>query len=192
MLKSASLNAYWHDRPAANFTIVRSIGTGGGVTPRMFKSPRSCIVKNRSTSEPFAQVDCDKLSTLTTSDFEACDLTVIKRTNDTQSEVSINGSACSSCMLLFTSSHLVVSFEGALYHISCFVCAECGQVVDPTSQFLLLENGGPLCPLCSPSCQICRRTITSGHVGVLNKDFHEECLKCCHCQKVNRSIIVTE
>ncbi len=167
------------------------------MTPCMFNSLRSCHVKNRSTSEPFAQRGCDKLSSssrmsTTTTDFEACDLSVMERTSDTQSEISINGSACSSCTLLFNSSHLVVSFEGALYHTSCFVCAECGRVVDPTSQFLLLENGGPLCPLCTPTCQICRRTITSGHVGVLNKDFHEECLKCCHCQKVNRSIIVTK
>lgn len=91
---------------------------------------------------------------------------------------------CSACKQQFDSPDLVVLFEEEAFHTECFCCGECGSVVDATQEFLVLEGGSPLCSSCSPSCHACGEKVLSRHVGVLNKDFHEACLKCSQCQKV--------
>ena len=94
--------------------------------------------------------------------------------------------SCQGCGLGFDSSDKVVVFESDPYHVTCFMCGECTQQVDATQNFLVLEDGSPLCKECSPTCHACGEKIVFGHLNVLNKDFHEECLKCSSCSKVSR------
>lgn len=91
---------------------------------------------------------------------------------------------CLACSQRFESSDLVVLFEGNAYHNGCFACGVCGSTMDPTCQFLVQDDGSPLCHQCSPICHVCNERIIHSHVWVLNKDFHEGCLKCYMCKKV--------
>lgn len=91
---------------------------------------------------------------------------------------------CSICKKRVFSSEMVVIFEGEVIHLQCFCCGKCGEVVDVVQDFLLQEDNSPLCLKCSPVCHACTNKIVTEHVGVLNKDFHEPCLKCYKCHKV--------
>ena len=91
---------------------------------------------------------------------------------------------CSACSRKLLSSDVVVVFEEDVVHLACFCCGRCGEEVDASRDFLVLEDNSPLCYDCSPVCHSCSRKIVTDHVGVLNKDFHEGCLKCYQCQKV--------
>ena len=93
--------------------------------------------------------------------------------------------SCQGCGLFFEIADKVVIFETDPYHMQCFSCGNCRLPVDPTLNFLVLENGNPLCKVCSPTCHSCGEKIVYGHLNVLNKDFHDECLKCCICKKVS-------
>ena len=95
--------------------------------------------------------------------------------------------SCHGCGLSFEASDKVVVFESDPYHTQCFACGECGEQVDPTLNFLVLDNGAPLCKACSPACYSCGEKIVYGHLNVLNKDFHEECLTCSKCSKVSNN-----
>lgn len=92
---------------------------------------------------------------------------------------------CRVCGNCLEYSDMVVIFEKDTYHVQCFKCGQCGKLVDPANEFLVLEDGSPLCQGCSPACHACGEKIVSCHVNVLNKDFHEECLKCSVCKKVS-------
>jgi len=93
--------------------------------------------------------------------------------------------SCQGCSLGFETADRVVVFESDPYHVECFTCGECSKLVDASANFLVLEEGSPLCTDCSPSCHVCSKKIVCGHVNVLNKDFHEDCLKCSVCKKVS-------
>ena len=93
--------------------------------------------------------------------------------------------SCQGCGLNLVTSDMVVVFDEDPYHMKCFICGQCGKEVNPTLNFLALEDGSPLCMECSPVCHSCGERIVSGHINVLNKDFHEGCLKCSVCKKVS-------
>ena len=93
--------------------------------------------------------------------------------------------SCQGCGLGFETADKVVVFESDPFHVECFTCGECSKMVDASANFLVLEEGSPLCRDCSPSCHVCSEKIMCGHVNVLNKDFHEDCLKCSICNKVS-------
>ncbi len=92
--------------------------------------------------------------------------------------------SCHSCGNPLELSDMVVGFNTDMYHIKCFRCGQCRREVDPTTNFLVLEDGSPLCSGCSPECHACGERILNGHINVLNKDFHESCLRCSVCKKV--------
>ena len=96
--------------------------------------------------------------------------------------------SCRSCGHTLELSDMVVVFDADTYHIKCFRCGQCGTEVDPTANFLVLEDGSPLCSECSPVCHTCGERILSGHISVLNKDFHEGCLRCSVCRKVRCTV----
>lgn len=181
MFKSSSLDAYWQDRPAAYFTIVRTVGTRSGVIPCAYHTLGR--VQKCSISEPVKQTFVytlehtgQKLSAVDEPDTAVC---------GNPGNIQDNREYyCTVCQQLFEPSDLVISFDNGTYHTLCFCCGKCGCMVDSSTQFLLLDNGEPLCHDCSPMCHVCSKRIINGHVGVLNKDFHEECIKCFHCDKV--------
>lgn len=100
------------------------------------------------------------------------------------SVVSCSSQLCCRCRHCLEYSDMVVVFDEDTYHLGCFRCGQCKEQVDPALNFLVLEDGSPLCAGCSPLCHGCRERIVSGHISVLNKDFHEGCLKCSVCKKV--------
>lgn len=100
--------------------------------------------------------------------------------------------ACRSCGNCLEYSDMVVIFDSDAYHLQCFNCSQCSQPVDPAHEFLVLEDGSPLCQGCSPECHACGKKIVSCHVNVLNKDFHEECLKCFVCKKVRMKLLLLQ
>lgn len=92
---------------------------------------------------------------------------------------------CQSCGNGLEFTDMVVILDEDTYHIGCFLCGQCRQQVNPAENFLMLEDGSPLCEDCSPVCHSCGERIVSAHVNVLNKDFHEACLKCAICKKAS-------
>ncbi len=96
--------------------------------------------------------------------------------------------SCQGCGNWLEHSDMVVIFDKDMYHMRCFSCSRCGDSVNPTENFLVLEDGSPLCEECSPICHSCGEKIVCGHINVLNKDFHEDCLKCFICKKVSSCI----
>ena len=98
---------------------------------------------------------------------------------------------CSACGKVFEETDMVVLFDSEVLHTSCFSCGRCGTRVDPTKQFLILDDGSPLCFNCSPVCHMCGGQISSNHAWVLNKDFHESCLKCYQCHTVSNAHIMS-
>ena len=92
---------------------------------------------------------------------------------------------CCGCGNSLENSDMVVEFDEDMYHLKCFVCGQCKSQVNPSTNFLVLDDGSPLCADCSPICHACQEKVLCGHVNVLNKDFHEGCLKCSVCNKVS-------
>ena len=98
--------------------------------------------------------------------------------------------SCRTCGNTLEPTDLVVMFDTDTYHLGCFSCGQCSKQVDPAANFLVLEDGSPLCVTCSPVCHVCEGKILNGHINVLNKDFHEQCLKCFVCKKVKNELDV--
>ena len=95
---------------------------------------------------------------------------------------------CTSCKLSIThNDNLVIQLHEDLYHVYCFQCTQCGNKINPKVDYILIENGKPLCGSCIPECRACGETILSNHVHVIDKDFHEKCLLCTFCRKVIKS-----
>ena len=92
---------------------------------------------------------------------------------------------CCCCGDAFQAEDKVVLFRSDIYHTLCFACGVCKTVMEPTKQFLVLDSGLPLCYGCSPVCYFCNEKVTKNHIGVLKKDFHEQCLNCTRCKKVS-------
>lgn len=102
-----------------------------------------------------------------------------------QSTVTTATQSCRACGSNLELSDMVVVFDTDTFHINCFKCGQCRNLVDPSANFLVLDDGSPLCTDCSPECHGCGERIVCGHINVLNKDFHENCLKCSVCKKVS-------
>lgn len=114
----------------------------------------------------------------------------VETVTTTQQQLTSSLKACRSCGNALEYSDMVLVFDTDTYHAQCFNCGQCKCPVDPSQGFLVLEDGSPLCRDCSPTCHVCRQKIVSSHVNVLNKDFHEDCLRCSVCEKVRNVFIV--
>lgn len=182
-----SKRLYWHDSTASSFTRVRCLSTGCGAAQQVFGSlkksytlpPRLNGLDHGRSNEGERREPMQKTASAT------CSRTGASRTASVESGSSAGvPTTCSACGKTFESTDVVVLFENDVFHVSCFRCGQCGVAVDTSQRFLVLGDGCPLCYDCSPVCHACEQKITSNHVGVLNKDFHEGCLKCFECDKV--------
>ena len=133
------------------------------------------VKKKRSESNSSLEEDDDK---------RQADEELLNATTDAP---PVPPQTCAVCGKLFKPDDVVVMFESEGFHTGCFCCGQCGGPVDPGKPFLVLEEGSPLCWQCSPLCNVCGEKICSNHVAVLNRDFHENCLKCAQCNKVGCS-----
>ncbi len=191
-----STRLYWHDSTASSFTRVRCMTTSCCMTPQVFGSlKKSYTVPSRlngHSREPhlISLGELEEELQLTHAGYGELGPVCESKVNPSRSaSVESGGSAgvpqtCCACGKAFDSADVVVMFESSVFHVACFCCGQCGAEVDANQRFLVLGDGCPLCYDCSPACHACGEKITGSHIGVLNKDFHEGCLKCFQCDKV--------
>lgn len=200
---------YWHEEGMpSSFTRIRCMSTGGYVDPQPFSTLRKAASSTGTITRLLEEVRNVRGGRSWNYDRRVCsgvedekrteDLSGIEGspsngsaplTAESEEVVSPEGycvpQTCSACGKVFEATDMVVLFDSEVLHTSCFSCGRCGAQVDPAKQFLILDDGLPLCFNCSPVCHVCGEQITSNHAGVLNKDFHESCLKCCQCHRVS-------
>ena len=79
-----------------------------------------------------------------------------------------------------------IEFNRRTYHSECFTCAVCHRVLNP-SQTFTLHNDQPWCRQCevdTKNCVNCRKPILTNGITYETRDYHPECFKCTHCQKL--------
>lgn len=181
---------FWDEGPlSSSFTQVRCLST-----PRAFATLGSPPIgrysdtllfgkrsrESTSTNGLLSALNAKKKRNSSLEDDENCQAgeELLNATSDAPPQT------CAVCGKSFKPDDVVVMFESQGFHTGCFCCGQCGGAVDPGKPFLVLEEGSPLCRQCSPLCNACGEKICTNHVAVLNRDFHEECLKCAQCNKV--------
>ncbi|KAI9600669.1 hypothetical protein H4Q26_000459 [Puccinia striiformis f. sp. tritici PST-130] len=88
---------------------------------------------------------------------------------DDQTTTSAAGSEkiiCNGCKLTLeengtASDSVVVSFGNSLWHVDCFRCAKCRNLVEHDTNLLLLSDGSPVCENCSYICSVCKLPISN-------------------------------
>lgn len=86
-----------------------------------------------------------------------------------------------------------IEFNRRSYHPECFTCAVCQRQLNPSQTFTLRDDQ-PWCRQCEVSvknCFNCGRAILSSGITYETREYHVECFKCSHCQKLleNESIL---
>nr|CAG8576089.1 3547_t:CDS:2 [Entrophospora candida] len=66
--------------------------------------------------------------------------------------------SCMGCGYLIEEGN-VVAFGAGIWHVHCFRCAKCHNLVEHDSNLLLLSDGNPICERCSYSCNVCKKPI---------------------------------
>ncbi|CAJ0766558.1 17942_t:CDS:2, partial [Entrophospora sp. SA101] len=66
--------------------------------------------------------------------------------------------SCMGCGYLIEEGN-VVAFGTGIWHVHCFRCAKCHNLVEHDSNLLLLSDGNPICERCSYSCNVCKKPI---------------------------------
>ena len=186
---------YWHDeRSPSSFTRIRCMSSAAYVEPQLFSILRKAASSTGSSANLLEKVSNVRESGGRSEDLSGSEGSLTSSGSATLSVESAEvvrhegfcvPQTCSACGRMFKATDMVVLFDSEVLHTSCFSCGRCGSRVDPIKRFLILDDGSPLCLNCSPVCHMCGEQITCNHVGVLNKDFHESCLKCCQCHRVS-------
>jgi len=186
---------FWHEGPSTDsFTRVRCMCTAGHFSPKPFATlERPPIVRygdaalhGEAAKSGLLTLNREREHSGSVSSLED-DEPSLQLSLDKEEILSADGpppQTCTVCGKLFRPDDMVLLFDSEGFHSVCFCCGQCGDPVDPSQQFLVLDDGSPLCTLCSPVCHVCSEKICSRHVAVLNRDFHEDCLKCGQCNKV--------
>lgn len=75
---------------------------------------------------------------------------------------------------------LVISTQ--LWHVDCFRCAKCHDLVTTDrDDILLLSDGNPICGQCNYSCQICGLPIMEEAIMTGDESYHAACFTCRSC-----------
>ncbi|KAJ1920009.1 Rho-type gtpase-activating protein [Tieghemiomyces parasiticus] len=75
----------------------------------------------------------------------------------------------------------VVSFGDGIWHIDCFRCSKCENLIEGDANLLLLADGSPLCQNCSYTCAICSQPIYDEAIVTGDISYHTECFRCLIC-----------
>ncbi|RKP36415.1 hypothetical protein BJ085DRAFT_20563, partial [Dimargaris cristalligena] len=75
----------------------------------------------------------------------------------------------------------VVSFGDGIWHIDCFRCSKCENLIEGDANLLLLADGSPLCQHCSYTCSICNQPIYDEAIVTGDVSYHTECFRCLIC-----------
>ncbi|KAH9820716.1 hypothetical protein DFH28DRAFT_1079509 [Melampsora americana] len=95
--------------------------------------------------------------------------------------------ACNGCKNILedtgsTGDSVVVSFGNSLWHVDCFRCAKCRNLVEHDTNLLLLSDGSPVCENCSYICSVCKNPISNEAIVTGDESYHAECFRCRSCQ----------
>ncbi|WAR63765.1 hypothetical protein PtB15_17B366 [Puccinia triticina] len=93
---------------------------------------------------------------------------------------------CNGCKLTLeengtASDSVVVSFGNSLWHVDCFRCAKCRNLVEHDTNLLLLSDGSPVCENCSYICSVCKLPISNEAIVTGEESYHADCFRCRSC-----------
>ncbi|BGP26361.1 Rho-type gtpase-activating protein [Rhodotorula toruloides] len=71
----------------------------------------------------------------------------------------------------------VVSFGKYLFHR----CAKCHNLVEHSTNLLLLSDGSPVCENCSYICNVCQKPIHNEAIVTGDESYHADCFRCRSC-----------
>ncbi|KAG0145008.1 hypothetical protein CROQUDRAFT_108093 [Cronartium quercuum f. sp. fusiforme G11] len=94
--------------------------------------------------------------------------------------------ACNGCKNILedtgsTGDSVVVSFGNSLWHVDCFRCAKCRNLVEHDTNLLLLSDGSPVCENCSYICSVCKNPISNEAIVTGDESYHADCFRCRSC-----------
>ncbi|KAG9302849.1 hypothetical protein G9A89_009626 [Geosiphon pyriformis] len=89
---------------------------------------------------------------------------------------------CMGCCLIIEEGNVVAFGEG-IWHVQCFRCAKCHNLVEHDSNLLLLSDGNPICENCSYNCHVCKKPILDEAIMTGDESFHVECFRCRQCHR---------
>ncbi|BGP18390.1 hypothetical protein JCM10213_005981 [Rhodosporidiobolus nylandii] len=98
---------------------------------------------------------------------------------------------CNSCKQLLdeTLDNTVVSFGKYLFHVDCFRCAKCQNLVEHNTNLLLLSDGSPVCENCSYICSVCKEPIHNEAIVTGDESYHADCFRCRSCSNKIEELI---
>ncbi|CAG8569823.1 11978_t:CDS:10 [Diversispora eburnea] len=83
----------------------------------------------------------------------------------------------------------VVSFGDGIWHVHCFRCAKCRELVEHDSNLLLLSDGNPICENCSYDCHVCKKPIIDEAIMTGDDSFHVNCFRCRQCKSKIENLV---
>ncbi|PKY54694.1 RhoGAP-domain-containing protein [Rhizophagus irregularis] len=95
---------------------------------------------------------------------------------------------CMGCNRLIEEGNVVAFGEG-IWHVQCFQCAKCHNLVEHDSNLLLLSDGNPICENCSYNCHVCKKPILNEAIMTGDESFHVDCFRCRQCHKKIEDLI---
>ncbi|CAG8548918.1 6119_t:CDS:10 [Acaulospora morrowiae] len=94
-----------------------------------------------------------------------------------------------------------IAFGEGIWHVQCFRCAKCRNLVEHDSNLFLLSDGNPICEKCTYNCCVCKKPILDEAIMTGEESFHVECFRCRQCRskiedlvfaKTNQASIFTD
>lgn len=85
-------------------------------------------------------------------------------------------------------SEKALDFDGKTYHISCFRCGQCKELI-MDNHGLHVRDSKPCCDDCynrlfAPICAECQKPINTGKIATYNaKSYHPDCFRCGVCNQ---------
>ncbi|RIB07463.1 hypothetical protein C2G38_428257 [Gigaspora rosea] len=88
---------------------------------------------------------------------------------------------CMGCQRLIEEGNVIAFGEG-IWHVECFRCAKCLNLIEHDTNILLLSDGNPICQNCSYNCNVCKKPILDEAIMTGDESFHVECFRCRQCR----------
>lgn len=72
---------------------------------------------------------------------------------------------------------------GNRWHLTCFRCNTCGELLDSDANLLLLGDGSLICNNCTYSCSACNNKIEDLAILTGDQAFCASCFRCRNCKR---------
>ncbi|KAJ1919242.1 Rho-type gtpase-activating protein [Mycoemilia scoparia] len=112
-------------------------------------------------------------------------------TTNTQTNTAPTGTAnsetkpfpkCSGCLKGLEGGK-AIRFADGVWHIECFRCSNCDNLIQSDASLLFLAEGKPICQDCSYCCSLCKQLIYDEAIFTVEGTYHSECFRCAQCKK---------